>query len=256
MEKMPVLFVGHGSPMNAIENNEFTRSWEQLGTELPRPTAILSVSAHWYVSGTKISNTLKPKQVYDMYGFPDELYRLEYPVAGSLELAKAAFDLTRHYAEFDNTWGIDHGTWAVLVKMYPKADVPVVQLSIDRNAPPEFHYSLGQALKPLREQGVLILGSGNIVHNLGLIDWGMEGGFEWAQEFDAFIKDRIVQKDFASVVNYTAAGRSARLAVPTPDHYFPLLYALGAADESDKVRIFNDKCLMGSMSMTGYVFGG
>lgn len=253
--KMPVLFVGHGSPMNAIEDNQYTRAWRELGERIPRPAAILSVSAHWYTRGTRIMNEENPQTIYDMYGFPQELYEITYNTPGSPTIATAVGDLISRETVFDHSWGIDHGTWSVLVHIYPKRDVPVFQISIDAAAPPETHYQIGKELSALREQGVLILGSGNIVHNLRQVDWGMTGkGFDWAQEFDNWIYERILAGKHDDILHDYETSGTARLAVPTPDHFFPLLYALGATDEKDSVTTFNRSCELGSLSMTSYLW--
>lgn len=254
MNRMPVLFVGHGSPMNAIEDNIFTKEWERIGQEIPRPKSILCVSAHWYNKGTKVNDSLHPKTVYDMYGFPKALYEVKYPVNGDPELAHKTKRMVRHEVSIDNQWGIDHGTWSVLCRMYPEADIPVFQLSVDANADARVHYEIGQDLAVLRDEGVLIVGSGNVVHNLALVDWNKEGGFDWAETFDRYIKDAILEKDFEKVIHYKTAGGSADKAFYTPEHYFPLLYVLGAAAEEDKVTVFNEACVMGALSMTSYLF--
>lgn len=252
--KMPALFVGHGSPMNAIEDNDYTRNWAKIASEIPRPKAILSISAHWYTNGIRIIDEEQPKIKYDMYGFPDELYRVTYKAKGSPELAHLTKDLIKRNVTIDNTWGYDHGTWSVLSKMYPEADIPVFQLSVDSSASAEIHFQIGQEINALRQKGVLILGSGNVVHNLEKLNWGMAGGHSWAVDFDHYIKDKIIKKDYQDVINYEKAGKSSELAFFTPDHFYPLLYILGAATEDDKVSIFNDSCVMGSLSMTSYLF--
>ena len=252
--RMPALFVGHGSPMNAIEHNEYSNRWASLGKELPHPDAILAVSAHWYVRGTRVNTSASPRMVYDMYGFPEELYRVQYPCPGSPKFARQAKELLGDAAKSDNTWGLYHGAWSVLKHMYPNADVPVFQLSVDASAPLEQQYALGKLLKPLREQGVLILGSGNIVHNLAKVNWNMSGGYTWAEEFDEYIKRCVMEQDDESVIRYDRAGAAAYYAFTTPDHFAPLLYVLGARDEQDGVRVFNDACVLGSLSMTGYLF--
>jgi 4,5-DOPA dioxygenase extradiol len=255
MEKIPAVFIGHGSPMNAIEDNEFTQNWRGLSKRIPRPEAILAVSAHWYTKGTKILNEMKPKTIHDMYGFPRELYEINYDSPGSPELAAKVKNLIKRESVYDNSWGIDHGTWSVLVHMYPERDIPVIQLSIDATASPEEHYQIGKELKELREQGVLLLASGNIVHNLGAVDFSMENeGYEWAYEFDNLIKRDIINKNFNSVINYKTLGKTAGMAVPTPDHFYPILYILGSAYEEDKISVYNDKCVLGSLSMTSYLF--
>lgn len=254
MSAMPVLFVGHGSPLNAIEDNEYTRCWERLGETLPVPEVILSVSAHWFTRGTKTMDDPRPKTLHDFYGFPEELYRIEYDAPGAPAWARMTAELVGNGAWIDNSWGIDHGTWSVLRWVFPKADVPVFQLSVDAGASAAEHYAMGKALAKLRDHGVLIFGSGNVVHNLSLVDWSNEGGASWADEFDSYIHEAILAQDHQSVIDYRQAGPSASLAVPTPDHFFPLLYALGASEENDSIEVFNDARTLGSVSMTGYVF--
>jgi 4,5-DOPA dioxygenase extradiol len=253
MSKMPVLFIGHGSPMNAIEDNEFTRNWISVGEKLPKPKAILSISAHWFTDGTRICDELHPKQIYDMYGFPRELYELNYAVSGSPELAHATIKLLRGAATIDNSWGVDHGTWSVLCRMFPEADIPVYQLSIDRNLDSEAHYKLGKELRSLREQGILILGSGNVVHNLSKINWELKGGYPWAEEFDDYIKKAVLDSDHQKVIHYETCGKASEIAFYTPEHFYPLLYALGAGGEDSRVEIYNDACMLGSLSMTSYL---
>jgi Uncharacterized conserved protein len=240
--------------MNAIEDNSFTQNWVSIAREIPRPKIILSISAHWYTDGSRINDAQHPKTVYDMYGFPDELYRVQYKVIGSAETAQLAKHLVSRTVRTDNSWGIDHGTWSVLCRMYPEADIPVLQLSIDANSGPEDHFQIGRELRTLRENGVLILGSGNVVHNLSEINWDMESGFPWADEFDRYIKNKILKKRYEDVVEYEKSGRSSGLAFTTPDHFYPLLYVLGASDSTDQLTVFNDSCTMGSLSMTSYLF--
>ncbi len=247
------MFAGHGSPMNAIEDNAFTRGWRAVAARLPRPKAILAVSAHWYAEGTRTSDEVQPRTIHDMYGFPRPLYEVQYPSLGSPELAQRVTQLCPGTA-IDNTWGIDHGTWSVLVHMFPAADIPVVQLSVDARKSADAHFELGQSLKPLRDEGVLILGSGNVVHNLSLVDWRNAGGYAWADEFDTYIRGRIEARDFARVVDHHSAGASAEMAFPTPDHYYPLLYVLGASHPDDKLTVFNEARVLGSISMTNYLF--
>lgn len=255
MAKMPVLFVGHGSPMNAIEENDYTKIWKYLGERIPKPEVILSVSAHWYKRGTRINNEESPQTIHDMYGFPKELYDIQYNAAGSPQTAQLAKKLISTETEYDNTWGIDHGTWSVLVHMFPKRDVPVFQISIDAGAPAETHYQIGQDLKSLREQGVLILGSGNIVHNLRLVNWNKPGeGFDWAYQFDRFILENIQNKNYENIIKFREFEETARLAVPTPDHFYPLLYTLGALDLHDKVSVYNKSAELGSLTMTSYLW--
>ncbi len=254
MERMPVLFVGHGSPMNAIEKNPFTEGWKNLSLTLPHPQAIVMVSAHWYGPGLKTSDSAKPRMVYDMYGFPNELYRIRYPAPGSPKLAERLKTLLGPSLTIDNTWGIDHGAWSVLLHLFPKADIPLVQLSVDASAPIEKLYDIGQTLNILRDEGVMIIASGNIVHNLRKVDSDFPyKGYPWAEAFDAFVKQNILTHDHAPLLRYEAAP-GGTLSVPTPDHYLPLIYALGATDPTDKVTVFNDARAMGSLSMTGYLF--
>ena len=255
MTRMPVIFVGHGSPMNAIEDNDYSRTWQSLAKRIPRPEVILSISAHWYTKGTKIMNEEKPETIYDMYGFPKELYEIVYNSPGSPSTAKIVKDMISKETEYDNSWGIDHGTWSILVHMYPDRDIPVFQISIDADAPPEVHYKIGEELKSLREDGVLIFGTGNVVHNLRLVDWHKGSkGFDWAYEFDDYIHENILKGNHNNIIKYAELGEIAKLAVPTPDHFYPLLYALGASDKKDKVSIFNKSCELGSLTMTGYLW--
>lgn len=254
VDRMPVIFIGHGSPMNAIEDNEYTKSWRELGTTLPRPKAILAISAHWFTSGTRISDAKAPETIYDMYGFPKELYEIKYSAPGSPELAHKVIELLSGVSvKIDDTWGLDHGSWSVLHAMYPAADIPVVQLSIDRNATPQEHFILGQKLQSLRDEGVLIFGSGNVVHNLSLVSFGTNGGFPWAYDFDEYIKNSVMRHDFDSVQNYKKAGAAALKAFPTPEHFNPLLYVLGSSDNEDSFNVINEECVFGSLSMTCYI---
>lgn len=255
MSKMPVVFIGHGSPMNAIEDNDYTRTWKSIADRIPRPEVIISFSAHWFTKGTRIQNEEAPGTVYDMYGFPRELYEVKYNSPGSPAIAEIAGKLISKETEYDNTWGIDHGTWSVLVHMFPKRNIPVFQISIDAYAPPEVHYKIGRELRDLREKGALIFGTGNIVHNLRLVDWNMEGkGFDWAYEFDEYIYKNINDRNHDNILKFRELGDTARLAVPTPDHFYPLLYVLGASDEEDRVSAFNKSAELGSLTMTGYLF--
>jgi 4,5-DOPA dioxygenase extradiol len=253
MDRMPVLFVGHGSPMNAIENNAFTKKWMEIGASLPRPEVILAVSAHWTTEGTRITDSSHPRTVYDMYGFPKELYEVAYQPPGSPVHAAMAAELLGGVM-VDNTWGLDHGAWSVLARMYPNADIPVFQLSLDLRASRQDHFEMGRKLRPLRDRNVMILGSGNVVHNLARVNWDMEDGYSWAIAFDGHIRSQIEERNFASVLAYEEAGDSARLAFRTLEHFDPLLYVLGASTKEDHLSVFNDKCTMGSISMTGYIF--
>jgi len=254
MDRMPVLFVGHGSPMNAIEDNPFSERWKTLSDRIPRPTAILSVSAHWFTRGMRVCDSPLPPTIYDMSGFPNELYRVRYPVHGSKPFARRTIDLIGNALEVDNSWGVDHGSWSVLRRVYPKADVPVFQFSVNASASAREHYETGRKLRALRNEGVLIFGSGNVVHNLSRVNWNMDGGYAWAEAFDGYIKRSILEGNDENVVDYRRAGSSASHAFHLLDHYAPLLYVLGAKDESDTVTVFNDACVFGSLSMTGYLF--
>lgn len=253
--RMPVLFAGHGSPMNAIEDNVYSRTWRELGSILPKPRAVLSISAHWVAEGLGVNTQSRPETVYDMYGFPEELYRVAYKPPGAPWLGGLLAELTGLPVNQDNTWGIDHGTWSVLRRIYPDADVPVTQLSIDGNASLAEHFRTGQALRPLRDEGILIFGSGNVVHNLALVSPRQEGGFPWAYEFDGYVKNNLLTGHPEALAAPEEAGPSASRAFYTTEHYVPLLVAAGAADEKDSIRVFNEACLMGSLSMTGYLFG-
>lgn len=255
MSRMPVLFVGHGSPMNAIEDNRYTRAWRGIAERIPKPETILSVSAHWYTDGTRIMGGEKPKTIYDMYGFPKELYQITYNAPGSPGIARLSGELISTRTVFDNSWGIDHGTWSALVHMYPDRDVPVFQISVDANASPEAHYKMGRELSALRERGVMIFCSGNVVHNLRLVDWHRANeGFDWAYEFDEYVYQNILAKDHDAVLGFRALGNAAKLAVPTPEHFYPLLYALGASGEEDKISVYNKSCELGSLTMTAYLW--
>lgn len=255
MSKLPVLFVGHGSPMNAIETNAFTEGWEALGLKIGKPSAILAVSAHWYTRGLFVSTAAQNRQVYDMYGFPQELYDVKYAPKGDPALARRVLSLLPADAKANQDWGIDHGVWSVLCRMVPDASIPVVMMSIDGFRSAEEQYALGEALKPLREENVLILGSGNVVHHLGLIDWdNPNGGYPWADAFDHYVRDAILAGDFQKAIRYKESGLPYQKAFPTPDHFNPLPVILGAASADDKVSVWNDARTLGSLSMTSYLF--
>jgi 4,5-DOPA dioxygenase extradiol len=252
-QSMPVIFVGHGNPMNAIEDNEFSHAWRTLGESLPRPDAILCISAHWQARGSYVTAMQEPRTIHDFYGFPRELNEVIYPAPGSPQWAAGVRDAV-HFTQIELTkeWGLDHGTWSVLCRMFPKADVPVIQLSLDYTRPPEFHYQLGKALQPLRSQGVLIIGSGNMVHNLRIMEWG-DQAFEWAQRFDHRLAELILNRDHQTLIDYDLLGEDARLAIPTNEHYLPLLYTLALQGEEENVRFFAEKVTLGSISMRGLV---
>ncbi len=243
---MPVLFVGHGSPMNALAKNAFSEFLHTTAQKIPPPKAILCVSAHWETQGTQVLYQAEPKTIHDFYGFPQELFNIQYPARGPLGLAQDTRKLIPQ-ATLNETWGLDHGTWSVLIHMYPHADIPVYQLSLDLHKTPEQHLETGKLLRPLREQGVLILGSGNIVHNLGRLTW-KEPTFahEWNKSFDLSIKEALLRGDHHTLTHYEELGEDAAIAVPSPEHYLPLLYTAGAAQESDSIQF----------PYEGYEFGG
>ena len=254
-EKMPVLFLGHGSPMNAIEDNIFVKAFQELGNSIPTPKAIICVSAHWFTNGTMVTAMDFPSTIHDFGGFPKELYEVQYNAKGERELAKTTKEILKPIeVKLDYDWGLDHGAWSVLKHLYPKADIPVIQLSIDYRKGPEYHFELAQKLKNLREKGVLIVGSGNIVHNLGLLDFpnlNKENyGFDWALESKNKINDWIIDGDLKSLIDYRNKGRAINLSIPTPEHFLPLIYALGLKQKSDSISIFNDQMVGGSISMT------
>ncbi len=250
--RLPALFVGHGSPMNGIEDNAFSAQWEELGKTLPVPTAVLCISAHWFTRGTHITAMENPKTIHDFYGFPQALFNVQYPAPGSPALAKeTASMIHKTTVGLDHEWGLDHGTWSIVKRMYPKANIPVLQLSIDYTQKPVFHYELAKELSALRRKGVLIIGSGNMVHNLRMIDWhNPEGGFDWAVEMNDTFKRLINTHDHQSLIQYEALGTAARYAIPTPEHYLPLLYVLGLQEKNESATFFNDKSVMGSLTMT------
>ena len=240
-DRMPLLFVGHGNPMNAIEENRFSTSWQQIGHSLPRPKAILSVSAHWLTNGTRVLNVQRPETIHDFGGFPRELYEQQYPAPGAPEWAVETQKLAKKkHILLDDEWGFDHGTWSVLKKMFPGADIPVYQLSIDYRAPIREHYDLAQELRALREKGVLVLGSGNIVHNLPAVNFTDPRPYDWAKEFDEKISGWITGGDDMSIVEFQKLGRLASLAHPTYDHFLPLIYTLGFRHASEEPVFFND----------------
>ncbi len=256
---MPVLFVGHGTPMNAIERNRFSCQWEALGGKLPRPEAILCISAHWEKAGTSVTAMEHPKTIHDFGGFPRELYMQQYPAPGSAALAqKIVGQIPGVSADYD--WGLDHGTWSVLKHIYPDADIPVVQLSIDRGNSMQEHYDLGRALQFLRREGVFVMGSGNMVHNLWMArpdETGFNNDFacEWAARLNAAMKENILSGNHEPLINYQELGEDAELAVTSEEHYIPLLYILGAQEPGDKIELFNDGIVAGSLSMTSLIIG-
>lgn len=257
--RMPVLFIGHGSPMNAIEDNAYSQSWHAMGKSLPKPQAILSISAHWITKGTKVTGMSKPRTIHDFGGFPKQLFDQQYPAPGAPEFARLSQELiTKDHVGIDETWGLDHGTWSVLLPMYPAADIPVFQLSLDYDQPPAYHYEIGKQLNKLRDKGVLIIGSGNLVHNLGMLDWSNTPGksFDWAIEFDRKMTDWMNAGDHASILKYQQLmGNTARLAHPTYDHLLPLFYILGLQQKGESLTYFNDRIDMGSISMRSVIIG-
>jgi 4,5-DOPA dioxygenase extradiol len=252
--KMPAVFVGHGSPMNAL-GGAYAEAWRALGASLPRPKAVLCVSAHWYVDEAAVTAAPNPRTIHDFYGFPKALYEMSYPAPGEAWLVERVVDLAdaRHVRR-DYEWGLDHGAWSVLAQMFPRADIPVVQLSLDRRKPGAFHYDLGQALARLREEGVLILGSGDVVHNLAVMQPDAPP-YDWAQRFNERVKAHVLAFEHVPLVDYESLGPDAALAVPTPEHYLPLLYVLAAQREDDPVTMFNDVIEMGAVSMLGLKIG-
>lgn len=253
---MPALFVAHGSPLNAIEDNAFSRAWSDLGERIPAPRAIVCVSAHWETRDVYVSAARAPGTIHDFYGFPRALYEVQYPAPGAPELASRIVRLVQGaQVRLDHNRGLDHGSWSVLRLMYPRADVPVIQLSLDSGQPPAFHYQLARELAPLRTEGVLLLGSGNIVHNLALMDWRRDAGYEWADEFNALVRQRIEAHDDAALIDYPSLHRAANAAIPTPEHYLPLLYALALRGAAEPVEIFNDSVVLGSVSMLSLWIG-
>jgi 4,5-DOPA dioxygenase extradiol len=255
-QPMPALFLGHGNPMNAITDNDFVRGWRLVGEALPKPRAVLCISAHWETRGVFVTAMEKPKTIHDFGGFPQELFEVEYPAPGSPELANAARQaVTQSSVELDHQWGLDHGCWSVLKHLYPGADVPIVQMSLDYTKPPGWHYELATELGVFRRKGILVVGSGNMVHNLGRANWQKKEGFDWALAADARLKKLIADNDHKALVNYGALGTEVQLAVPTPEHYLPLLYVLALKGEQEGVSFFNEKTELGSISMTSVRIG-
>lgn len=250
--RMPVVFVGHGSPLNAILDNRFSRGWASMGRELPKPKAILAISAHWYTGEDLVNDSAQPKQIYDMYGFPEELYQVKYPAPGDPWLASKVIDLTG--AKVSNEWGIDHGTWSVLHQVFPDADVPVVQLSVNGRLSPTQVFDLGRRLRPLRDEGIMIFASGDIVHNLRMADWDMEGCYDWAEAFDKHVQELVKTRKYEEIIDFQKLGPDWNKAIPTAEHFLPLIYALGATDEDDIVKIVNEGGELGAITMTSFIF--
>jgi len=252
---LPVLFVGHGNPMNAIEDSEYSRAWVAVAQKLPQPQAILAISAHWETVGTQVTAMSKPRTIHDFYGFPQELFAVQYPAPGAPDLARRVRELLGiDMVTFDQEWGLDHGTWSVLVRMFPKADVPVVQLSLDRQRQPAEHYALAGKLGALRTQGVLIFCSGNIVHNLRLMDWSGKAA-DWAAAFDRRAGALIEARDHAALVAFEKLGPDAQKAIPTDEHYLPMLYALALRGPAEPLKFFAEGIALGSLSMRSFQIG-
>lgn len=251
---MPALFLGHGSPMNAIEENEFVAGFRKIGEAIPKPKAILCVSAHWETRGTYVTAMKNPKTIHDFGGFPKALYEVEYPAAGSPQLAMETQQLiSSTEVSLTESWGLDHGAWSVIKHLYPGADVPVIELSLDYTQSGQYHYDLAKQLASLRKNGVLIIGSGNMVHNLRLIAWDKMNSnyaFDWATEANERMKADILSDNHTDLIKFSSQGRSFELAIPTPEHYLPMLYVLALKNEKDTIRLFNDKPIGGSLSMT------
>lgn len=257
---MPVLFIGHGSPMNGIEDNEFSRRWSSMAKEIPVPKAVLVVSAHWFTRGTQITAMDFPQTIHDFGGFPKELYEVQYPAPGNPALAKETASLI-HSAKVDlaHDWGLDHGTWTIVRHMYPEANIPVLQLSIDSTKDAQYHYELAKEIYGLRKKGVLILGSGNLVHNLRMVAWDKlyepSYGYDWALQINQTFKELINNGDHDKLIQYQKLGKEALLAIPTPEHYLPLIYSLGLKGRDDSISFFNDKAVGGSLTMTSVKIG-
>ena len=260
-ELMPALFLGHGSPMNAIEENEFVAGFRALGEELTRPRAILCISAHWETEGTFVTAMANPRTIHDFGGFPRKLYEVQYPAPGFPALAQETKELvSKAQVGLDEKWGLDHGAWSVIKHIYPNADVPVIQMSIDYTRPPRYHYELATEIASLRRKGVLIIGSGNMVHNLRMVAWNrLEEagyGFDWALEANDKMKSCILEGDHQPLIDYSSEGRAFQLAIPTPEHFLPLLYTLALKEEGEGVSLFNDQAIGGAISMTSVKIGG
>ena len=257
--KMPVLFLGHGSPMNAIEENEFVTGFRNIAKGIPKPNAILCISAHWETKGTFVTAMQNPSTIHDFGGFPKELFEVQYPAPGSPDLANQTKSLiTKTEVGLDDKWGLDHGAWSVIKHLYPNADIPVIQMSIDYSQTPQYHYELAQQIKSLREKDVLIIGSGNIVHNLGKVEWKRLNetfGYDWAIEANDKMKKFILEGNHKELINFRSQGKAFDLAIPTPEHYLPLLYSLALQDKNEEVKLFNDKAVAGALTMTSVKIG-
>ena len=253
-QKTPLLFIGHGSPMNGIENNQFSQQWSSLAKDFPEPTAVIVISAHWLTRGTFVTAMEKPRTIHDFGGFPKALFDVQYPAIGSPVIAEETQKLiTKTDVHLDHDWGLDHGTWTIIRHIYPKANIPILQLSIDYHQSPQYHYELAQELATLRRKGVLIIGSGNMVHNLRMVDFQRINGaygYDWAIEMNEKFKKNITDRNHKDLINYESMGQAAKLAIPTPDHYYPLLYILGMQEKNEEASFFNDVPVGGSLTMT------
>lgn len=253
--KMPVLFLGHGSPMNAIEENEFVQGFRKTAQTFEKPSAVLCISAHWETRGTHVTAMDFPRTIHDFGGFPKELFEVQYPAPGNPELARETKMLVQKTeVGLDQNWGLDHGAWSVIKHMYPEADIPVIQMSLDYTKPPVWHYELAKELAKLREKGVLIVGSGNMVHNLRRVAWDKlnteEFGYDWAIEASTEMKEFILDRNHQPLIDYSSQGKAFQLAIPTPEHYLPLLYSLALSENNEEIELFNDKAVAGSLTMT------
>jgi 4,5-DOPA dioxygenase extradiol len=259
-EKMPILFLGHGSPMNAIEENEFVQGFRNAGKTIPKPTAVVCISAHWETRGTKVTAMQNPKTIHDFGGFPRALFEVQYPAPGNPELAEQIKEkTTKTTVELDESWGLDHGAWSVIKHLYPAADVPVIQMSIDYTQPAKYHFELARELAWLRSKGVLIVGSGNMVHNLRLVAWDKmavdDFAYDWTKEASSKMKEYILSSDYSKLIDFQKQGNAFELAIPTPEHFLPLIYTLSIAEKNDKISLFNDKAVAGSLTMTSVKIG-
>ena len=249
--RMPAVFLGHGSPMNALQQNEYTNAWREFGASIPKPRAVLAVSAHWFTRGTHVTATATPETIHDFGGFPQALFDFQYPAPGNPDLARRVVEILKPLdVGLDRQWGLDHGTWSVLAHVFPDADVPVIQLSIDRTQPGRFHYDLGKQLAPLRDEGVLIVGSGNVVHNLGILNWREQTvAYDWAERFNDAVKRHLADKNHQPLIDFEGFGQDAALAINTKEHYLPLLYVLGTQSPQEHLTVLSDGIFGGSISM-------
>ena len=259
-ERMPVLFLGHGSPMNAIEENQFVRGFREISKKIPTPNAILCISAHWFTKGTFVTSGEIQKTIHDFYGFPPELFAVQYPAKGNPALAKETIELLSPNPVIEtDSWGLDHGAWSVIRHLYPEANIPVIQMSIDYTKSAQYHFELAEKLSKLRDKGILIIGSGNIIHNLRLIDWRnintVGAGWDWAIEARAKTNEWILDGNYQNLINFEKQGTALQNAVPTPDHYLPLIYTLGLKKKTEEISLFNDELIGGSLSMTSVRIG-